>query len=403
MPASAKTSIGANITIADLENNLHPHLHRLRTEEPVSWIPAINAWLVTRRDLAVAVMRDANTYTVDHPGFSTGQVVGPSMLSLDGPEHLRHRHPFERPFRLREVENRFRASVTAHIHGLLDGFAGMGKAELRRDFAGPIAVKTMITALGLNEIPVDQVLGWYDTIVDTVTQVTAGKPVNAEGRQAYAELGNHLRSTLGGHSDSSLLAAASHVDDGDQEARLTEEQIISNAAILLFGGIETTEGMISNAFYYLFTNPGWIERISAEPDLVPNVVEETLRLEPAATVVDRYATRDVQLGNVRIQEGDLVQVSLSGANRDPATFPQPDQFDPTRTNLRSHVTFAQGPHVCLGIHLARLEAQQAIIQLIERLPNLRLAENEAERGAAEPRGLVFRKPTALNVEWCSAF
>lgn len=398
MTASANSSISENISIAELENDIHPLLHHLRTEEPVSWVPVINAWLVTRRDLAIEVMRNAKIYTVDHPGFSTGKVVGPSMLSLDGPEHLRHRNPFERPFRLREVESRFTASVISHIHGLLDGLIHKGRAELRRDYAGPIAAKTMISALGLDEIPIEQVLGWYDTIVNTVTQVTAGNPVNAEGRQAYAELGNHLRGTLGGHPDSSLLAAASQMYS-DGGTPLTEEQIISNAAILLFGGIETTEGMISNALYYLFTNPEWIERLKSEPHLVTNVVEETLRLEPAAAVVDRYATQDVQLGNVLIREGDLVQVSLAGANRDPATFTEPDRFDPTRKNLRSHVTFAQGPHVCLGIHLARLEAQQAITQFVQRLPNPRLVESKRARQAAQPRGLVFRKPSALNVTW----
>lgn len=86
------------MTLAELEEDLHSVLHKLRISEPVSWLPAVNAWLITRYDDAVAVMRDAPTYTVDHPGFSTGQVVGPSMLSLDGDAHLHHRSPFEDRF-----------------------------------------------------------------------------------------------------------------------------------------------------------------------------------------------------------------------------------------------------------------------------------------------------------------
>ncbi len=116
-------------------------------------------------------------------------------------------------------------------------------------------------------------------------------------------------------------------------------------------------------------------------------------------MVDRYAVRDVRLGEAEIKADDLVQVSLAGANRDPAVFEEPDRFNPMRPNLSSHVTFAQGPHVCLGLHLARLEAQLALERLLERLPGLRLAAGDEVLKTAEPQGLVFRKPLALNVCW----
>ena len=385
---------GASITLADLARDVHPILHRLRASEPVSWLPALNAWLVTDRDLAIAVMRDAKTYTVDHPGFSTAQVVGPSMLSLDGAQHMHHRLPFERPFRLREVQTRFDAPVADHVAQLLADFQDAGRAELRRDFAGPIAVKTMMTALGLAQTPVADVLAWYDTIVDAVTRVTAGEEVSPEGRAAFAALRTSLLPALRGDASASLLAAANGMAAG-----LTEDQIVSNAAVLLFGGIETTEGMIANALYHLLTVPDLLAMVRANPALIPAVVEESLRMEPAAAVVDRYATCDVQLGDAPIQAGDLVQVSLAAANRDPATFPDPDRFDPGRDNLRSHVTFAQGPHVCLGIHLARLEACEALAQIVAAVPDLRLDATEMAWRAAQPRGLIFRKPEALYVLW----
>jgi cytochrome P450 len=135
--------------------------------------------------------------------------------------------------------------------------------------------------------------------------------------------------------------------------------------------------------------------VRADPALLPGVVEESLRLEPAAARVDRYATADVELGGARIARGDLVMASISAANRDPAAFPDPDRFDPARPDARRHLTFAAGPHVCLGMHLARLEAHTALAVLLERLPGLRL---DPDRPAA-PRGLVFRKPPALWVRW----
>jgi cytochrome P450 len=394
MPAPTLFPVGAGLNLTDLETNLHPILHRLRATEPVSWIPVLKAWLVTRRDLAIEVMRDSQTFTVDHPGFSTGQVVGPSMLSLDGSEHLRHRIPFESPFRLGAVQTRFHQTVAGTVQQLLDGLVAKGQAELRREFAGPVAVTTMITALGLENTQVTAVLGWYDTIVEAVTRVTAGEPVSPDGRAAFAALRDNLLPTLKRDPDSSLLAAASGLAQG-----LTDDQIVSNAAVLLFGGIETTEGMIANAFYLLLTNPEVFKIVHSKPDLLPVVIEETLRLEPAASVVDRYAVRDVRLGGAAIQAGDLVRVSLSGANRDPDTFANPDAFDPFRPNLRSHVTFAQGPHVCLGLHLARLEAQLALEGALKYLPRLRLESTGVARQSASPRGLVFRKPQALWVRW----
>lgn len=386
--------IGATITINDLEGDLHPLLHRLRAIEPVSWLPSINGWLITRRADAIAIMRNSKSYTVDHPGFSTAQVVGPSMLSLDGEQHQRHRAPFEQPFRLEGVQCSFRQPVADHIDHLLNSFVACGHAELRRDFAGPVAVKTMITALGLQETPVRTVLGWYDAIVDAVTRVTVGEPISAEGQTAFAALHTHLRPLLSQPGETNLLAAASGAAAG-----LSIDQVVANAAVLLFGGIETTEAMIANAFYHLLTGETILNAVRRDPTLLPAVIEESLRLEPAATVVDRYATTDVTLGDVVIKKDELVRVSLSAANRDPATFADPDRFDPRRSNLRSHVTFAQGPHVCLGLHLARLETQLALQLALQQLPDLHLVQTPAAHQAAKPRGLIFRKPQALQVQW----
>lgn len=393
MPEKSDFKIGNSITLEQLEGDVHAIHHQLRTAEPVSWLPAIGCWLVTGRELCVQVMRDAKTYTVDHPGFSTGQVVGPSMLSLDGQAHMSHRAPFERPFRKNEVERRFRQPVGRFMGELIEEMKPSGAAELRRAFAGPIAVKTMVEALGMDDRPVKQVLGWYDTIVEAVTRVTAGEPVSAEGKAAFGLLKESLLPVLKRDAESSLLAAAAGMADG-----LSDDQIVSNAAVLLFGGIETTEGMIANALYHLFSQPAVLAQVRANFDLIPAVIEESLRMEPAASVVDRYTTADAVLAGVTIPEGDLVRVSLAGANRDPNTFPEPDRFDPGRANLRSHVTWAQGPHVCLGLHLARLEAQESVKQLLLQLPDLDIRID----ADAVPKGLIFRKSEALQATWAMA-
>jgi cytochrome P450 len=360
-------------------------------------VPALGAWLVTGYDLALEVLRDSRTFTVDDPRFSTAKVVGPSMLSLDGAPHGRHRAPFTRPFRSDEIGARLDSFTRAEAGRLVSAIAPHGEAELRRAVAGPLAVAVMAEALGLGRTDPAQILAWYDGIVAAVQAEAAaqGGPadpvatVAAQGSAAFAELAASLRQVIAA-SQTSLLA--------DVTGSLTEDEAISNAAVLLFGGIETTEGMIANVMLHLLSSPAELELVRADRGLIPAAVEESLRLEPAAAVVDRYATRDAQLSGSRITAGDQVTVSIAGANRDPRVFDDSDTFQVRRPNAARHLAFAYGPHFCLGAHLARLEARIAVATLLDLLPRLRLDE----RYPAAPRGLVFRKPTDLRACWATA-
>jgi len=271
------------VTLTALETDPHPVLARLRATAPVSWIPVLSAWLVTGYGEAVTVLRDARTFTVDDPRFSTATVVGPSMLSLDGPRHARHRAPFTRTFRSDEVHARLAAFIRAEAGRLVTVIEPRGAGELRRAVAGPLAAAVMAEVLGLR----------------------AGR------------------------------------------------------------------------------------------GLIPAAIEESLRLEPAAAVVDRYATADAVLAGLPIRAGDQVTVSIAAANRDPSVFTDPDAFDVRRPNAARHLAFAHGPHFCIGAHLARLEAQVAVDTVLQRLPRLRLDP----RYSSAPRGLVFRKPPDLCVRW----
>lgn len=378
---------GAAATLAELAGDPHPRLAALRAAEPVSWVPGLGGWLVTRRDLALEVMRSADAYTVDDPRFTTARVVGPSMLSTDGPEHARHRDPFADPFRVRAVRDRFTRTITEQTDALIGALRERGTAELRREVAGPLAVAVVAAALGLADADAAAVLSWYDRIVRAVDDLTAGRPADPEGAVAVGQLRSSVEATLAAHRDSVLAAAA--------EAGLGVPEVVSNAAVLMFGGIETTEGMIANAALHLLSNPDQLEQVRRDPSLVDNAIEESLRLEPAAAVVDRYATADAELGGAHIQAGDLVVVSIAGANRDPAVFPDPDRFDLHRPNARAHLAFAHGPHFCLGAHLARLETRICLLALLDRLPSLRLDPHHTDSA----RGLVFRKPQSVRVEW----
>ncbi|HEY1322863.1 MAG TPA: cytochrome P450 [Streptosporangiaceae bacterium] len=387
---SESSTPGGRVTLADLEGDPHRVLARLRAAAPAAWVPVLGTWLVTGYDLAVAVLRDARTFTVDDPRFSTAQVVGPSMLSLDGAPHARHRGPFNRPFRHDEVDARLAAFTQAETGRLVSAIEPLGAAELRRAVAGPLAAAVMAEVLGLGQADPATILTWYDGIVAAVQAegAAAGRDatsVAAGGTAAFGELAASLREVIA--RGDSLLAEVT--------GPLAEEEAISNAAVLMFGGIETTEGMIANALLHLLSSPAQLALVLADPGLVPAAVEESLRLEPAAAVVDRYATAGTRLGGAAIQAGDQVTVSITGANRDPAMFADPDVFDVRRANAGRHLAFAHGPHFCLGAHLARLEAQVAVGTLLARLPRLRLDPGYP----SAPRGLVFRKPPALRARW----
>ncbi|WP_151479895.1 cytochrome P450 [Streptomyces albicerus] len=381
--------LGAATTLAELARDPHPRLALLRAHEPVSWLPELDGWLVTRRDLALSVMRDAAAFTVDDPRFSTAQVVGPSMLSLDGDQHTRHREPFSAPFRPREVRDGFTSFIERETDRLIAAVEPAGAADLRSSFAGPLAVAVVTEALGLVGTTATTVLSWYDSIVRSVSDITAGHEAGPAGAAAYAQLRTAVEATVADRGGSSLLGSAA--------GQLTLPEVASNAAVLMFGGIETTEAMITNALLHLLRHPDQLALVRADTGLLDGAIEESLRLESGAAVVDRYATRDTVLGPATIRRGELVTVSLAGANRDPAVFPDPDRFDVRRENARLQLAFAHGPHYCLAAHLARLEARIALQHLLERLPALRLDPDRP----TTPYGLVFRKPLTLHVLWDS--
>jgi cytochrome P450 len=149
------------VELAELDRDPHPTLARLRATAPVCWVPALNGWVVTTRDLALAAMRDDVRLTVDDPRFTTGQITGPSMLSTDGAEHTRHRAPVARPFRLDAIRERFTTEAAAEVERLIGTFARAGEVELRTQLAGPLAARMMILALGFATAAEADTLSWY--------------------------------------------------------------------------------------------------------------------------------------------------------------------------------------------------------------------------------------------------
>lgn len=374
-----------DVTLDDLTVDPHAALAAARATGPVAWLPAVDGWVVTGRDAAVEVMRDPHRFTVDDPRFTTGQILGPSMLSTDGSDHARHRGPFTRWFSDRAELVRLGHWMTEYARHLVAGFQPDGRAELRSSLAAPLAAGTVTHMLRLENAGAAALLRWYAEIVAGVHNLAAGDAAGESATQAHRDL-------------SAAIAAVSRTEPPalliDALGVLSADEVVANAAVILFGGIETAEGATANAIWHLLTNPTALDAVQADRSLVGSAVEESLRLEPAAASIDRYATTDTELFGASIRAGDYVVVSLAGANRDPAVFANPDQFDLGRSNLRAHTTFALGPHACLGIHLARSQAIAGVEALLDGLGSIRLGDD-----ATGPLGLVFRKPASLDATW----
>lgn len=401
------TPAPADVSLADLAGpTAHQVLARLRAEDPVAWVPALDAWLVTDRATVVVALRDPDTLTVDDPRFTTGQVVGPSMLSTDGAPHRRHRAPFIAPFRTPVVDGRDRGRAVEAARARVESFRAAGRAELRSALAHPLALTVIATSLGLDPAIEPEIGRWYRDIVAGVEALSAGRRPDPATDAAVQALGRAMRSGLAdqagaavgpgapdpGRGPASVLAHLA-ADPGD----LTDDEQIANLAVVLFGAIETGEGMTANALLHLLSDPELTDRVRRDRSLVAPVIEESLRLEPAAAVVDRYATADRRLGprGADVRAGQKVILSLAGANRDPDAFERPDHLVLDRPPLPSHLAFATGPHACIGAQLARIETAAAIEAALDLLPDLDL-----DAAASTPAtGLVFRKPERVMTHW----
>ena len=370
----------ADVDLETLAADPHAALARMRAYGPVVWVPAVGGWMVTRHAEAVAVLRDPLRFTVDDPRFSTAHVLGPSMLSTDGPRHRHHRDPFVGPLRRRMVESDLAPAIARIAGAVTQRLANTDGADLSADLAAPVAVEVMAELTGLTDVGVDRLLDVYRRIVAGVDDLSRGRPLRSEAVAAAGTLRSHI-------------AAAHAAPVLTDSSRLASDDLAANVAVILFGGIETGEGMNATALWYLLSEPDVLEKCT--PQSVPGLVEEAIRLEPPAARVDRYATADVRIGDAHIGAGDLVVVSITAANRDPDVFEQPDRFRLDRPSTKRHLSFATGPHACIGSWVARVETAAVVDAVVNHLPGIRF---DADRSRPH-RGLVFRKPEALWARW----
>lgn len=304
--------------------------------------------------------------------------VTSSMLSMGGAQHRRYRALVQPSF----VPARARWWITNWIektvHSLIDGFAGEGRAELNVDFCAAIPVLTITGSFG---IPPEQALDLRDALARPAEVIQMLAPIVAARRAAPQD------------DLISVLVHAELKDSGGVTHRLSDAEVHSFALLLLAAGSGTTWKQMGIVLATLLQRPQVLQAVRADRSLLRPAIEEALRWMPTDPMFSRFVTRDVDFHGTRLPEGAVLHLCLGAANRDPARWDRPDEYDITR-RVRASFAFGGGPHICLGMHVARAEIAAGVGALLDRLPDLRL-----DPDAEPPRfiGLYERGVTEIPV------
>ena len=349
-----------------------------------------DVFFIYRHEDITQVLRDGETFSSAHIiDLIMGPIMGEHiMLGMDDPEHRRYRAIVSTAFRQKVLSQWEQELLVDVANELIDAFAGRGFADLVREFNFPFPTKVISGILGLPREDYRQFQRWTTAILSFFTKLDEAIVASQEVKEYMAVILAERRREPREDLISELAQAEL---EGE---RLSDEEIFSFLRLLLPAGVETTYRATGNMLFSLLSNPGQLEAIRSDRELIPQAIEESLRLETPLLNITRLATKDAEVGGVPIPAGSTVMLMLAAANRDETRYPGPDNYDIWRDNPKPHISFGHGPHACLGTHLARLEMRVALNLLLDRLPNLRLDPNGDD---PHIRGQIFRSPTSLPV------
>jgi cytochrome P450 len=329
-------------------------------------------------------------------GSATLQSLGRMLTFIDPPDHTRLRKLVSRAFTPMVID-RLRIYIRDLVGSLLDPLEEAGTGDLVADFADHIPVTVICELLGVPHEDHARCYEWSEAISLTVEYVVPDQALKAadDATSAYEayfrELIAERRSAPGDDLLSGLIAANDNTD------RLTEDELVSMAVLLLGAGFETTRNLIGSGLLAMLRNPAELAQLRDDPSLIRGAVEEFLRYEPPVqTAVARFALRDVEVDGVLVPEGTIVGAVIAAANRDPARFTDPDRVDIDRSDNHP-LTFAPGIHYCLGASVARLEGEIAIDTAIRRFPGLALIDDHPPMRNTCALGQNPRGPLSLRV------
>ena len=360
----------------------HPIYARLRDEDPVHWHPGLKCWILTRYD-DVAAALSGPSMSPDRltPFYAalpepTQNLLAEMMRYLnlwivfrDPPAHTRVRTLVNKAFLPGTIIG-FKPLIERIVARQLDRLAEKADADLVADFTMPLPALVIMAMMGVSEDRLYDVKSWSDDIMLFIGTARATPDKYERARRGAVKMAALFRDEIEkrrvdpGNDLLSLLIAAR-----DEQDRLSEDELVATAMLLLFAGHETTTNLLSTATLTMMRNPEQRARFAANPEMASTAVEEFLRTEAPTNAMGRIVRKTHEVRGVTLKEGDRLFAIINAANRDSAQFPDANRVDLARQPNR-HLTFGQGAHFCLGAQLARLEARVALPALVERFPRM---------------------------------
>lgn len=383
----------------DFRDDPHALYARIRTAHPVYRDGMAGSWIITRYKLARELLNDRTMLRgpdkAEPPGpftqrlvetFDTDPDTGErrpySILLMDEPHHSRVRPPLAKALYARAA--RCKPLVDEIIEEKLDAVAPLGRFDVLNDFSIPLPIDVIGAILGVDVDRRLEFRDWSEGVIQVLNpfrtpEATAHMERAGEAIRGYFTEMMHARRRA---PKDDLVTDMVQVQ---AEAKLKDEELISNLIGLLVGGNLTTSDLIGNGVYALLTHPQELAKLKADFSIVNQVVEEILRYDGPVDITARVTPRAMTLGGCPMQARQSVITLLRAANHDPEAFDEPDRFNVSRKAV-PHIAFGGGSHICIGAPLARIEAQAALVKLFQRFPNLRLAEPDMR---PEKRTLPF--------------
>jgi cytochrome P450 len=371
---------------------------RLRALGPVVRVPVMNRYLATGFEACRLIEADQETYSagVTGSGATMARALGARpMLRKDDPDHATERTPINPAMRPKQIREAwvplFRRNAGTYLAELLD--RGPDEADLNRDYAAPLAAHNLVDMLGLRGAGPADMTRWSHAFIAGIGNLADDADVWARCDAAQAEVDSLLDELVPHyreHPDGSLTSALAN-------AGLPDGAVRANVKLTISGGMNEPQHMVTGIVWALSRHPGQRDRVLADPTLWRAVFEEAVRWLSPIGMYPRETTRATVLEGVELPAGAILGVVVGAANRDPAAFERPAEFDITRPR-EPHLGFGSGVHLCAGHWAARISIGEIAVPLLyDRLPGLRTDPRRAE----DWYGWVFRGLTALPVTWAA--
>jgi hypothetical protein len=389
-----------NLLAPDFQSNLYSVYAELR-RGPVRQVEPGPMWVISRYDDVLAALKDPRFSSAGLARIAEPPYLGPTpfssaMVTMDPPRHTRMRALVSRAFGPTGMA-RLEALVRRVCEELAQDMVRRREVEFVDDFAVPLPREVIGHMLGLEREVFPKFKRW-STALAMVTVAAQVPELREEVRSGLKEMEVYLREVIASRRQQPREDMVSDLIRAEVEGRtLSDEEILSFLFLLLPAGLETTTNLLGSTMICLARHPQELERVRAQPDSIPRLIEEVLRYEPPVQPLFRITTAEVEIGGATIPAGSMVGLLVGSANRDEARFPNADRFQPDRAK-DTHLAFGHGTHFCLGAQLSRMEAKLALEALLPRIQGIRMREPEVRWVP----GFVVRGPQVLPLEFIPA-